>query len=218
MPGRSLLPALAATVIACTACGGVVAGQARADEWVPTEENPDPSLALDGIEVVEFPAAFHVLPNYRVAYENSPPMGGRHDNAWATCTGVVYPEAVRSENMVHSLEHGAVWIAYDPDALDDAQVERLAERVDGVPYTMLSPYPGLDRPVSLQSWGHQLKVDDVDDQRIDRFISALRLNPNTFPEPGATCATLPTSFDTANPPPFVEDPPDPASPLTLPER
>ena len=28
---------------------------------------------------------------------------------------MVYPAAVRTENLVHSLEHGAVWIAYNPD-------------------------------------------------------------------------------------------------------
>ena len=85
---------------------------------------------------------------------------------WADCTGVVYPRPVRNENMVHSLEHGAVWIAYAPGRVDDAGLRRLAARVDGKPYTMMSPYPGLDRPISLQSWGHQLKVDSADDPRI----------------------------------------------------
>lgn len=212
-----LVPLILSAALLGAACGSTIEGRPTAGEWVPTAENPDPSLALDGIEVVQYPPAFHALANYRVAYNYSPPMGGRHDAAWATCTGIVYPEPVRTENMVHSLEHGAVWIAYDPDALDDQQVAALADRVDGAPYTMLSPYPGMDRTVSLQSWGHRLAVDSVDDERIDKFISALRLNPNTFPEPGATCATLPSTFDTLNPPPFVEGPPDPASPLTLPE-
>ncbi|MGB6180300.1 MAG: DUF3105 domain-containing protein [Rhodococcus sp. (in: high G+C Gram-positive bacteria)] len=214
---RSALALALATALACGACSSAVPGEATADRWVATASDPDPSLAIDGIEVVDYPPAYHVLPNYRVAYNFSPPMGGRHDNAWATCTGVVYPVAVRTENMVHSLEHGAVWIAYDPDVLEPQQIARLARRVEGVPYTMMSPYPGMDRPISLQSWGHRLGLDDAGDDRIDQFISALRLNPNTFPEPGATCATLPSSFDTANPPPFVPMEPDPDSPLTLPE-
>ena len=40
----------------------------------------------------------------------------------------------------------------------------------------MSPYPGLDKPISLQAWGYQLKVDNADDSRIDDFISALRVN------------------------------------------
>ncbi len=42
-----------------------------------------------------------------VEYLESPPYGGDHDPAWADCTGTVYPEPIRSENAVHSLEHGA---------------------------------------------------------------------------------------------------------------
>ncbi len=45
-----------------------------------------------------------------VDYPESPPYGGDHDLAWADCTGTIYPEPIRSENAVHSLEHGAVWV------------------------------------------------------------------------------------------------------------
>ncbi len=41
---------------------------------------------------------------------------------------------------MHSLEHGAVWITYDP-ALPDSDVETLQERLDEN-YTLLSPYEG----------------------------------------------------------------------------
>ena len=49
----------------------------------------------------------------------------------------------------------------------------------------MSPFAGLDKPISLQAWGYQLKVDNADDGRIDEFISALRQNAPS--EPGATC-------------------------------
>ena len=64
----------------------------------------------------------------------------------------------------------------------------LYAKVEGQNYTMMSPYPGLDQPVSLQSWGHQLKLSDPDDPRIDQFISSLRQNQYTYPEVGARCA------------------------------
>jgi hypothetical protein len=88
---------------------------------------------------------------------------------------------------VHSLEHGAVWITYDPDALSDADIATLAELVEGEAGRMMSPYEGLDSPISIQSWGHQLKVDSADDIRLEQFADLLTLNSEFTPEPGASC-------------------------------
>jgi hypothetical protein len=180
--------------------------------FTPSEANHDPSKAIPGVEVVTFSGGIHVRPGDRVAYTHSPPFGGAHEFNWAACTGVVYPNAVRNENMVHSLEHGAVWIAYDPSKIDVSQLGVLRQKVDGKPYMMLSPYPGLDQPISLQSWGHQLKLADPADPRIDQFIQALRVNQFTHPEVGASCDALgPGSFDQDNPPPFDPTPPGPGA-------
>jgi hypothetical protein len=122
-----------------------------------------------------------------VEYEQSPPVGGQHDYVWADCTGTVYDVDIRHENAVHSLEHGAVWITYDPDDVSDADVEKLAELVDGVSGRMLSPYEGQDSPISVQSWGDQLKVDSADDERIKQFADLMTYKADDFPEPGATC-------------------------------
>ncbi|MBA3249830.1 MAG: DUF3105 domain-containing protein [Geodermatophilaceae bacterium] len=122
-----------------------------------------------------------------VDYAQSPPLGGPHDQAWADCTGIVYAEAIREENAVHSLEHGAVWLSYDP-ALPAADVGVLAGLVDGVGHTMLSPYPGLSTAVSVQSWGRQLVVESVSDPRLEAFLRIYRMTPELSPEPGATCS------------------------------
>jgi hypothetical protein len=175
----------------------------------PNEDDQDPSDRIEGVETVEYQGGLHADPGQRVAYDRHPPLGGAHDEVWANCNGAVYDRAVRTEHMVHSLEHGAVWIAYDPETLDEADVSRLAERVDGQPYLMLSPYPGIEPPISLQSWGHQLGVDSADDERIDQFIQALRDNEYTTPEPGAPCDTDPEAFDPTNPPSF--DPSEPGA-------
>jgi hypothetical protein len=121
-----------------------------------------------------------------VEYAESPPIGGEHDLQWADCTGTVYDVDIRHENAVHSLEHGAVWITYDPDALSEDEIATLADLADESG-RMLSPYEGLDSPVSLQSWGHQLKVDSVDDPRVEQFADFLTRNPDEHPEVGATC-------------------------------
>ncbi|PRX49209.1 uncharacterized protein DUF3105 [Prauserella shujinwangii] len=186
------------------------AREEAAAAFAPSAENPDPAKDIQGVEIKGYEGGAHVLPTERVAYDETPPFGGPHDGYWAACTGTVYEQGVRSENMVHSLEHGAVWIAYNPDQIKGEALELLKARVDGKPYTMMSPYPGLESPISLQSWGHQLKVDSAEDERIDQFIAALRRNPNTYPEVGASCDALGAGmFDPDNPPPFNPEPPGP---------
>lgn len=188
----------------------------QAQAFAPSPQNHDPSKQIPGVVIKQYKGGAHVLPNERVAYNKFPPFGGPHDAFWAACTGVVYDEAVRNENMVHSLEHGAVWIAYNPKKISDDALELLKNRVKGEPFMMLSPYPGLDSPISLQSWGHQLKLKSAKDPRIDQFIAALKRNRYTYPEVGASCGALgPGRFDPDNPPPFNPTPPGPdAKPMT----
>jgi Protein of unknown function (DUF3105). len=182
-----------------------------------TAENPDPSRQIPGIVVENYQGGQHLKATDQVAYTHSPPFGGAHDVSWAACNGVVYPTAVRSENLVHSLEHGAVWIAYNPDLITGGDLDTLKEKAQNQPFTVMSPYPGLDQPISLQSWGHQLKLSDVGDVRIDQFITALRLNQYTYPEPGASCNELgPPTFSQDAPPPFVPAP-APGTPGSSPE-
>ncbi|HEV7453057.1 MAG TPA: DUF3105 domain-containing protein [Pseudonocardiaceae bacterium] len=178
---------------------------------IPTADNKDPSAQIEGVVTQNYgdDSRGHIGPDKRVAYDHSPPFGGPHDATWAACNGVVYKTAVRNENMVHALEHGAVWVAYNPDKITGAALQSLQDRVQGGNYIMLSPYPGLDSPISLQSWGHQLKLTDPADKRIDQFIQALRLNHYTYPEIGATCDVLTGVFDPAKPPPFVAEAPGP---------
>lgn len=121
----------------------------------------------------------------KLKYATTPPAGGDHNAAWQTCTGVVYDRPIPDEHAVHSLEHGAVWITHSPD-LTETQVAKLAEKVTGRDYTMLSPFEGQKSPISLQAWGYQLKLDSVDDERIDEFLSTYRIAASQ--EPGATCS------------------------------
>jgi hypothetical protein len=179
---------IAATVAMVLFAGGVI-GYAVHQIQVKNGDKPEARASdaakIEGISVVDFPNRNHVTTP--VKYTQSPPMGGDHDAEWADCTGTVYPNQIRNENAVHVLEHGAVWITYRP-GISTAELDSLKRRVTGINYTMLSPYPGLKTKVSLQSWGHQLFVDSTDDARIDRFITDLRQNAATTPEPGASCA------------------------------
>ncbi|MFC4147045.1 DUF3105 domain-containing protein [Micromonospora mangrovi] len=119
-------------------------------------------------------------------YAQSPPVAGPHNDAWQNCMGDVYDAPIANEHAVHSLEHGTVWITYRPDLPAD-QVAKLKAKVQGKEKLMLSPYEGLDKPISLQAWGFQLKVDNADDGRIDDFIKTLRVNAS-IEGPTANCA------------------------------
>jgi len=119
-----------------------------------------------------------------VSYPQTPPTGGDHNGVWLNCG--VYDAPVASENAVHSLEHGAAWITYQPN-LPSSAVQRLRSLVSGHPAMILSPYPGLSSPVVASAWGVQLKVQSASDTRLAQFISKYEQGPQT-PEAGATCS------------------------------
>jgi len=119
-------------------------------------------------------------------YEVLPPVGGDHNPAWQNCLGDVYTEPIANEHAVHSLEHGAVWVTYNPDQLAADQVESLAGLVRGNEKLFMSPFPELDAPISLQAWGYQLKADEPGDSRINDFIRTLRTNAS-LEGPTARC-------------------------------
>jgi len=122
--------------------------------------------------------------NGTVNYPQSPPVGGDHSPVWQNCG--IYDKAIANENGVHALEHGAVWITYQPD-LPAATVEQIRSQVRGKAYTLVSPYPGLTSPVVASAWGLQLKLNDASDPRLAQFIKTYAGGPQT-PEPGAACS------------------------------
>jgi uncharacterized protein DUF3105 len=155
----------------------------------PVESWQDKAAAISGIvnykktEPDYLKAAQHQYGP--ITYKQSPPVGGPHNPNWQRCNGDVYDAPIANEHAVHAMEHGAVWITYRPD-LPKAQVDKLAAKVRGNDYMLMSPYPGLDQPISLQAWGYQLKLSKADDPRVDQFIQALRQNASQ--EPGVVCS------------------------------
>jgi len=119
-----------------------------------------------------------------VQYEQNPPAGGPHNPYWLNCG--VYTEPQQNENAVHSMEHGAIWITYDPARVDAAGVQQL-KAVMPSSYAILSPYPGMDTPVAVSGWNHQLKVTDPSDPRIAAFFTEFWRSQNV-PEPNASCS------------------------------
>ena len=195
-----LIAAAVAVVVFAVAVIGYAVMQVNAADANRVESIDE----IDGITTAEYEAGQHV--GTTVAYAESPPVGGEHDPVWADCTCTVYDVDIRHENAVHSLEHGAVWITYDPEAVSEEEIATLAELVEGESGRMLSPFVGQDSPVSLQSWNHQLKVESADDPRVQQFADFLTRNPDFHPEVGASCEN----------PAFLADPPlagEPGTPV-----
>ena len=118
-----------------------------------------------------------------VDYEQSPPVGGRHNLVWQNSG--FYESPVRDENAVHTLEHGAVWITYSPDLPADEK-DRIRELVEGQTCMLASPYEGLSSPIVASAWGKQLALESADSPDLERFVRAYRQGEQT-PEPGASC-------------------------------
>lgn len=118
-----------------------------------------------------------------VDYAQTPPAGGEHDPEWQNQG--FYTEPLRDENAVHTLEHGGVWITYQPD-LPQGQVQQIRQKVEGRTCMLASPYEGLPSPVVASAWGKQLRLDSANDPALDQFISTYLQGAQT-PEPGAAC-------------------------------
>lgn len=101
---------------------------------------------IDGVEEFPEPTREHV--EQPVSYERTSPVGGGHVGVWTNCG--VYTEPT-TEQSVHSLEHGAGRITYQPD-LPAAQVEALTQLAGANDYALLSPFEGQETPVVASAW------------------------------------------------------------------
>jgi hypothetical protein len=146
----------------------------------------DPSdIEIEGLKTFGTLTATHVdgAVDYEADYGMNPPAGGNHNAVWLNCG--VYDQPQQNENAVHALEHGAVWITYDPDALSEAEVATLRSEAPST-YSIVSPYPDLPAPVVISAWSAQVQLDGVDDPRLEQFIQKY-WKAATAPEPGALC-------------------------------
>jgi hypothetical protein len=143
--------------------------------------------SIEGAAVLPDPGRGHQ--DGDIAYTGDVPVGGIHNPEWQNCG--IYDQPVRSENAIHSMEHGAVWIAYRPDLPAD-QVEALRNLVrqeqagQQQRWVLLAPKPDLEDPIVVTAWRVQLRVDNASDERILQFIKKYQQGPFT-PEPGAQC-------------------------------
>lgn len=142
-----------------------------------------------------------------VNYAILPPVGGPHSGIWMNAG--VYTKPVVTERAIHDLEHGAVWITYNPN-LPAAQVAQLTAFVtrqslipenasavkianDSNRYIDLSPWASntLPSPIVVSSWGHQLRLTSPTDSRLQQFIDTFRYSKTYSPEYGEPVDGIP---------------------------
>lgn len=124
-------------------------------------------------------------------YSSDPPSSGRH-----------YPSELEAgfyeENvypypagyLVHNLEHGYVIIWYNCDLLSAAACDDLKAQIEAVmeeagnSELIAYPWPSLEVPVAMTSWGMMQRFETFDPEQAVAFIRANR-NSSRAPEPGA---------------------------------
>ncbi|MCA9897370.1 MAG: DUF3105 domain-containing protein [Ardenticatenaceae bacterium] len=137
---------------------------------------------LEGVTVVAAAVANQHDDTLEIPFGGTPPMGGPHAPVWQNCG--IYDTPVAGQYAIHSMEHGAVWMTYNPDLPAD-QVVALQAIASGDPYMLLNPYPDQSSPIVLTVWDRQLAVDSAADPRIEQFID--QYQQVRAPESGAAC-------------------------------
>ncbi len=119
----------------------------------------------------------HIQPGQsHTPYNSDPPTSGDH-----------YPEPIPAgyydtpqadEYLVHNLEHGHVWIAFDCSKLtncDDVKNKLRALVQDYNQWKIVAtPRQNKDAPIAVAAWGWLLKLNSYDEGAIKRFIDAWR--------------------------------------------
>lgn len=177
-PAEAPRPSRALVVVLAVLGVLIIAGVVTAATLFANEE----PISTDLSEVQVYEDLDNAHTQGDIDYPQTPPVGGPHAGAWLDCG--VYSEPVPDENVVHDLEHGTVWITYQPELGQD-DVDELADLLpqNGI----LSPYAGQSAPVVVTVWGRQLELTGSDDPRLPLFIEEFD-GGVTAPEPFASCA------------------------------
>lgn len=125
----------------------------------------------------------HIDPPFASEFAD-PPVGGDHYPFWHNCG--FYSVELIDGAATHSLEHGVVWITYNPDVVSTDEVSRLRSLADENDRLLISPH-GHAEGLVLSAWGAQLRgPESIDSTDAVSFIEE-RVDSSAAPEPGASC-------------------------------
>lgn len=166
-----LVVVLAVAGAAFVLLGGVSPDGIEARELA---ERGDPAR-LSAVESFPSEGATHVQQGTDIDYARTPPLSGPHYTS--TVDAGFYEEPQSYGALVHSLEHGAVVVYYDPSALSDSAEQSLKEyaAANTGPWrsVIVVPNPESDpaAPFVLTAWRHRLYMDSYSAETVYAFLS-----------------------------------------------
>ncbi len=120
---------------------------------------------------VQITGTKHLQQGTPIHYSTNPPAEGNHYPNPQPAG--IYPTPPPDGNLVHSLEHGAVILWYNPKKLSSAQIDKLKSIYNKAPgdKDIMVARISMDVPVAVTSWGRILKLMTIDEKAIDAFFS-----------------------------------------------
>ncbi len=134
-------------------------------------------LSQDFSREVSFEGSEHISNGIRVEYKSNPPASGTHWPTWLS--DGVYNKEKPDEAVVHSLEHGRVWVSYRPSILEETKKE-LEKLLKGQSVVILTPRERNETDIALAAWQRLDTFNLNDDGSFDKnrildFIERYRL-------------------------------------------
>jgi hypothetical protein len=154
--------------------GGGAAGDADGIETRPLPDRGDDAL-LSGVERHPSEGTSHVASGTEIEYDTAPPTSGPHYAS--TVSAGFYEETPALGSLVHTLEHGAVVVYYDPAAVTPAARESLrlyASAHTGTWRSVVvvpSPAAEPDAPYVLTAWRTSYRLTEYDAERVRAFLA-----------------------------------------------
>ena len=106
------------------------------------------------------PSGQHLQAGQDPGYTDTPATSGFHDPSPLPDEPKVYDTQPNETNAVHSLEHGAIFLYYLPEAdggLSQELIDRLTQAAEGSNATFVAPYPSLtaESALTLTAWNRR---------------------------------------------------------------
>ncbi|WP_328996312.1 DUF3105 domain-containing protein [Kribbella sp. NBC_01245] len=162
---------------------GVLVGQFTDRAALPCDQVPGTPQPFEGDRHIAYESAPHD------PYRSKPPTSGPHSPR-VVIPGI-YRDPIVEELQVHVLEHGHVLLQYGSDvsASDVERLERLGRKHPRD--VVVAPYPALGRGIAMTGWQRLQRLDAVDDQAVEQFVTKVAGRYDHQWRNGATPCTHP---------------------------